>query len=57
VEEHAERLLGFLEAHRMPVSAEGVFTQLAKAALVVPGFAIEPRTVMGNFSYAKLAMV
>lgn len=41
----------------MPVSAEGVFTQLAKAALVVPGFAIEPRTVMGNFSYAKLAMV
>ena len=37
--------------------AAALFQRLAKAAATVPGFAVEPRVVIGNFSYAKMAMV
>jgi len=35
----------------------GLFEQVVKAASAVPGFAITPRVVLGNFSYAKWEMV
>ena len=38
-------------------SAHDVFERLAKEAADVPGFAVTPRHVIGNFSYAKLPMV
>lgn len=34
-----------------------LFDHLVKAAAGVPGFRVEPRVVVGNFSYAKLPMV
>lgn len=34
-----------------------LFERLAKAASAVPGFAVAPRVVLGNFSYAKWEMV
>lgn len=37
--------------------ALGVFDRFTKAAAEVPGFAISPRAVLANFSYANLAMV
>lgn len=46
----------------MPADGEGIeigplAARLAEAAGAVPGFAITPRTVVGNFSYTKLPMV
>lgn len=37
--------------------ALGLFERFTKAAAEVPGFAITPRAVLANFSYANLAMV
>lgn len=37
--------------------ALGLFERFTKAAAEVPGFAISPRAVIANFSYANLAMV
>jgi very-short-patch-repair endonuclease len=38
-------------------NATSLFQRLTKEAGSVPGFAIEPRHVLGNFSYAKMPMV
>jgi very-short-patch-repair endonuclease/Mrp family chromosome partitioning ATPase len=37
--------------------ALGLFERFTKAAAEIPGFAISPRAVLANFSYANLAMV
>lgn len=36
---------------------EPLYRRLELAASVVPGFAVKPRLVLGNFSYQKIAMV
>ena len=40
-----------------PAAREAVVRRLAGACASVPGFAVAPRVVAGNFSYAKLPMV
>ncbi len=52
-----EALLAHLDEDREPPEPTGLFTQLNKAARAVPDFAVEPRVVIGNFSYANLPMV
>ena len=50
-------LLGHLDEDGGPPDPSELFAQLAKAARAVPGFGVEPRVVIGNFSYANLPMV
>ncbi len=50
-------ILHLLDQDQEPPSAALVFDQLAKACSALPGFAVENRIVLGNFSYAKLPMV
>jgi very-short-patch-repair endonuclease len=50
-------ILGLLDQDLEPPSAALVFDRLAKACAAMPGFAVENRLVLGNFSYAKLPMV
>jgi very-short-patch-repair endonuclease len=50
-------ILSLLDQDQEPPSASLVFGQLAKACAAMPGFAVEDRIVLGNFSYAKLPMV
>jgi very-short-patch-repair endonuclease len=49
--------LHLLDQDQEPPSTALVFDQLAKACSAMPGFAVENRIVLGNFSYAKLPMV
>ncbi len=57
VELDGTELVGLFDDEADPPDASAVFERLIKAASVVPGFAIAPRVVIGNFSYAKLPMV
>jgi len=58
VDVSAEELLELLEEGRTSApDTSRLFEQLAKAASTVPGFAVSPRVVLGNFSYAKWEMV
>jgi very-short-patch-repair endonuclease len=50
-----ERLLNLAEDQRSEI--EKTIDWLRQAAAAVPGFAIDERAVIGNFSYAKLPMV
>lgn len=50
-----ERLINLAEDQRSEVDKTNDW--LRHAAAVVPGFAIDERTVIGNFSYAKLPIV
>src|SRR6201994_1671994 len=50
-------ILSLLDQDQEPPSATLVFDQLAKACAAMPGFTVENRIVLGNFSYAKLPMV
>ena len=40
-----------------PEELDIAYAWLAEKASVVPGFRVQPKTVLGNFSYAKLPMV
>ena len=53
----AESLLDLLDPDAEPPDATALFDRLAKEAAEVPGFAVEDRVVLANFSYAKLPMV
>ena len=54
----AEELLSLLEEDSDGAPDAGpVFDRLGKLAADVPGFSVTPRVVIGNFSYAKMAMV
>jgi hypothetical protein len=50
-------LLGLLREEAEPPDLQPLFERLAKAAAAVLGFSVAPRSVLGNFSYAKLPMV
>ena len=50
-------VLSLLDQDQEPPSASPAFDRLAKACAAIPGFAVENRIVLGNFSYAKLPMV
>jgi very-short-patch-repair endonuclease len=52
-----EELLDLLDEQADPPDASGFFERLTKATGDVDGFALIPRVVVGNFSYAKLPMV
>jgi AAA domain/Protein of unknown function (DUF4011) len=49
--------IGLLDQDAAPPDPAALFEWLTKACADVPGFAITPRIVLGNFSYAKLPMV
>jgi very-short-patch-repair endonuclease len=53
----AAEILSLLDQDQEPPSAWPVFDRLAKACAAMPGFGVEGRIVLGNFSYAKLPMV
>ncbi len=53
----ASQLIDMLDEHADPPDASVLFDRLTKEAAQVPGFAVTPRVVLGNFSYAKLPMV
>jgi hypothetical protein len=58
VELHGDDLLDLLDvAEADTPDPTPLFEHLAKAATDVPGFTVDPRVVLGNFSYAKLPMV
>lgn len=50
-------LVDLLDQDWVPPDPAALFESLTKACQEVPGFAISPRIVLGNFSYAKLPMV
>ena len=52
-----DSLLDLLDPDAEPPDATALFDRLAKEAAEVPGFAVEDRVVLANFSYAKLPMV
>lgn len=54
--DHAE-LADLLDQDVAPPEPALLFERLTKAASELPGFAVKPRIVLGNFSYAKLPMV
>jgi hypothetical protein len=53
----ADDLLGLLNEDAESPDPAPLFERMGKAAAEVAGFALTPRVVMGNFSYAKLPMV
>ena len=53
----AAALLDLLDLDADVPDATPVFDRLSKEAADVEGFAVTPRVVLGNFSYAKLPMV
>ena len=50
-------LLEFLDQDAEPPDSMPLFERITKSCLVIPGFSVAPRIVVGNFSYAKLRMV
>jgi very-short-patch-repair endonuclease len=50
-------LADLLDQDAAPPEPAQLFERLTKAASEMPGFAVKPRIVLGNFSYAKLPMV
>jgi very-short-patch-repair endonuclease len=46
-----------LDQDSVPPDPAVLFERLTKSCSEVPGFAVRPRIVLGNFSYAKLPMV
>jgi hypothetical protein len=50
-------LVDLLDQDSVPPDPAALFERLTKSCQEVPGFAISPRIVLGNFSYAKLPMV
>jgi very-short-patch-repair endonuclease len=57
VEIDPEILLDMLDPDSDPPDAAQLFDRITKESVEVPGFAVEPRVVLANFSYAILPMV